>query len=85
MSLSSVVVWIVVGGIAGYLANAIVGGVRRMGIIAAIIIGIIGGIIGGWVLGLLHASVGGGVIGEAITSFIGAVILLLLLRYLRRL
>jgi len=75
----------VVGGVAGYAANAVVGGVRRMGIIAAVVIGIIGGFIGGWVLNLLHGSVGGGLLGEGITAFIGAVILLLALRYLRRL
>ena len=85
MSLTSILTWIVVGGIAGYAANAVVGGVRRMGIIAAIVIGVIGGFIGGWALSLVHGSISGGLIGQGITSFIGAVILLLALRYLRRL
>jgi uncharacterized membrane protein YeaQ/YmgE (transglycosylase-associated protein family) len=85
MSVTSILTWIVEGGISGYAANAVVGGVRRIGIISAVVIGVIGGFIGGWVLSLLHGSVGGGLIGEAITAFIGAVILLLALRYLRRL
>lgn len=83
MSLASLLTWIVIGGIAGYVANMVVDRGRRIGILAAIIIGIIGGFIGGWLLSLLHTSVGGGLIGEAITAFIGAVILLIVLRYLR--
>jgi uncharacterized membrane protein YeaQ/YmgE (transglycosylase-associated protein family) len=85
MSLTSIILWVVIGGLAGYAANEVVGGVRRMGIVTAIVIGIIGGFIGGGVLSLLHGSVVGGLLGEAITSFIGAVILLIALRYFRRL
>jgi uncharacterized membrane protein YeaQ/YmgE (transglycosylase-associated protein family) len=84
MTITQLIAWIVVGGLAGYAANEIVGGVKRLGIVSAVIIGVIGGFIGGWVLSLLHAYVGGGLIGEVITSFIGAVILLLVLRYIRR-
>ncbi len=84
MSLESIIIWIVIGGIAGYAANLVVGGGRRIGIVAAIVIGIVGGIIGGWLLSLVHGSVGGGLIGEAITAFIGAVVLLMILRSVRR-
>ena len=83
MTLDQIVVWIIVGGIAGLLADAFVRGIR-VGLIGAIVIGILGAFIGGWVFGLLHVSLGAGILGEIIKAFIGAVLLLVLLRALRR-
>ena len=83
MDLTQIIVWIIVGGIAGWLADMAVGGVR-LGLIGAIIVGIIGGFLGGWLLGLLNINIGGGIPGDILTSFIGAVVLLLILRALRR-
>ena len=84
MSLEQLVIWIVVGGIAGLLADAFVKGIR-VGLVGTIIIGILGAIIGGWLFSLLGIGLGGGIIGDIIVAFIGAVILLLLMRGLRRL
>ncbi len=82
MSLETLLIWIIVGAIAGLLAEAVVGGVG-FGILGAIIIGIVGGLIGGWLLSNLGVVIGFGIIGSIITAFIGAVILLLILRGLR--
>ena len=84
MTIEQVVVWIVIGGIAGILADWLVGGIRA-GLIGAIIVGILGAFIGGWLFGVLHISAGSGFVGEVITALVGAVVLLLLLRGLRRL
>jgi len=68
------IVWIVIGGIAGALADRLVQG-DKLGIAGNIIIGIIGGLIGGFLLGLVGLS-GQGIFWTFVTAFIGAVILL---------
>ncbi len=84
MTIEQVVIWIVIGGIAGILADWLVGGLRS-GLIGAIIVGILGAFIGGWLFGLLHISVATGFVGEVIKALVGAVVLLLVLRALSRL
>ncbi len=84
MNLETILTLVLVGGIAGMLADALVGGVR-LGILGSIIIGIIGAFIGDWLFGqwkiVIPASP---LIANIITAFIGAVLLLFFLRILRR-
>jgi uncharacterized membrane protein YeaQ/YmgE (transglycosylase-associated protein family) len=54
------------------------------GLIGAIIVGIIGAVIAGWLLPRIGIIIGGGFIAAVINAFIGAVILLIILRLLRR-
>jgi uncharacterized membrane protein YeaQ/YmgE (transglycosylase-associated protein family) len=84
MTLEQLVLWIVIGGIAGLLADAVVRDVR-IGLIGAVIVGILGAFIGGWLFSLIHISIGSGILGDIIVAFVGAVVLLLILRLLRRL
>lgn len=84
MTLEQLVLWIIVGGIAGVLADAFVRGIR-VGLVGAIVIGILGAFIGAWLFSLLGVSLGGGIIGDILTATVGAVALLFLLRALRRL
>ena len=84
MSVQTVVIWIVIGAIAGILAESMVGGPRRTGLGSAILIGILGALIGGWLFGALGIAIGGGIVGTIITAFIGAVVLLLIVRGVRR-
>ena len=83
MTLDSIVVWIIVGGIAGLLAEWLIGGINT-GCIGTVIIGIIGAFIGGWLFGILHFSIGSGIVNEIITAFAGAAVLLLVIKILRR-
>ena len=83
MTLETLALLVIVGGIAGLLAEAVVKG-RRLGILGAVIVGVLGAFVGGWLLSVFGLSVGSGIIAEIITAFIGAVLLLLLLRYARR-
>jgi uncharacterized membrane protein YeaQ/YmgE (transglycosylase-associated protein family) len=71
------IVWVVIGGIAGALADQLIQG-NRLGILGNIVIGIIGGLIGGIILGFLGIS-GQGIIWTFVTAFIGAAILLWLI------
>lgn len=73
--------WIVLGGLAGWVASMIMGTNARQGLLGNIVVGIIGGLLGGFVFGLLG---GAGVTGFNLWSFlvalVGAVILLFLWR-----
>jgi uncharacterized membrane protein YeaQ/YmgE (transglycosylase-associated protein family) len=84
MTLEQIVVWIIVGGIAGLLAEAVVRGIR-VGLVGTIIVGVLGAFIGGWLFGLLNIHIGTGLLSEILTAAIGAVVLLFILRLLRRL
>ncbi|TMF27293.1 MAG: GlsB/YeaQ/YmgE family stress response membrane protein [Chloroflexi bacterium] len=85
VTLENIVVTIVVGLIAGFLASRVVLGKGR-GWFWDIIIGILGAIIGGWLAGVLHISVnvGPSILNQIIIAFAGAVLLLLIWRLLFR-
>jgi uncharacterized membrane protein YeaQ/YmgE (transglycosylase-associated protein family) len=79
----SILTWIIVGLVAGVLASLVVGG--GFGIIGDIIIGIVGAFVGGWIFSQLGVSTPfGGLAGTIFVAFIGAVVLLFLLRLIRR-
>lgn len=76
-----ILTWIIVGLVAGVLASLLVGG---YGLIADIVIGIVGAFVGGWLFAQLGVTTPfGGLAGTIFTAFIGAVVLLVLLRVLR--
>ncbi|MEI6002923.1 GlsB/YeaQ/YmgE family stress response membrane protein [Paraburkholderia bengalensis] len=77
------IAWLIIGCVAGWLASVLVAG-GGFGVIIDIVVGIVGAFIGGWLSGALHISLGGGWIGSIITAFIGAVILLFVIRLFRR-
>jgi len=83
MSFGNILLWIVIGGLAGLLADWVVKGIR-VGLLGAIIVGILGGFLGGWLFGQLNIAIGSGFWGSLISAFVGAVILLFVLRALRR-
>jgi uncharacterized membrane protein YeaQ/YmgE (transglycosylase-associated protein family) len=83
MDAQSLIIWLVVGGIAGWLAGTVVKG-GGFGLIGDIIVGIVGGLIAGWLLPQVGIMIGGGIIGAVIDSFIGAVILLVIIRLIKR-
>jgi len=75
-----IIAWIVLGAIAGFLANMIVGG--REGLIGTIILGIVGAVVGGWLAGtFLKLKDPTGINVESIVvSVIGAIIVLFVYR-----
>lgn len=75
--------WIIVGLIAGVLASLVMGG-TGYGLIGDIIIGIVGAFVGGWIFRSLGVSSPlGGLAGTIFVAFIGAVVLLFVLRLIR--
>ena len=83
MDTNSILVLILVGGIAGWLADKFVASVK-LGLVTAIIVGILGAFVGSWLFGVLGISVGSGIVATIIVAFVGAVILLLIVGAVRR-
>jgi len=76
-------IWLVVGAVAGWLASTLVRG-GGMGLIGDIVVGVLGAFIGGWLLPRLGIHLGIGLVSVIISATIGAVVLLLILRLIRR-
>lgn len=83
MSITGLLIFILIGALAGWLAGLIVKG-YGFGLLGDIVIGIIGAILGGYLFGLLGISLGGGILGTIVSATIGAVLLLFLIRFFRR-
>lgn len=83
MSLETILLWAVIGLIAGWLASAVVGG--GYGVIGDIVVGVVGAFVGGFIFRALGVGAPfGGLAGTIFVAFVGAVVLLLLLRVVRR-
>lgn len=74
----SIVLWLVVGLVAGFLASRVMRG-GGYGVVGDIVVGLIGALIGGFLAGLLGLG-SFGLIGNIIVAFIGACILIAILR-----
>jgi len=76
-----ILVWIIVGAIAGFLASKVLTG-KGMGLLWDIVVGILGAFLGGWLAGLVGMPVSTGTftVGGLVAAFVGAVILLAIFR-----
>jgi uncharacterized membrane protein YeaQ/YmgE (transglycosylase-associated protein family) len=83
MDLQGLLILLIVGAIAGWLAGVIMKG-YGFGLIGNIIVGIVGAVIAGWLLPRLGIYIGGGIVGSIINALIGAVILLFVIGLIRR-
>lgn len=82
--MEGLIVAVVIGAIAGWLAGQIMKG-GGYGLIGDIVVGIIGGFIGNWLWGVLRLPpIGGFWISAIITSTVGAIVLLFVLRLIKR-
>ncbi len=78
-----VLAWIVIGLIAGWLSNAILGG-RGGGLLYNLAVGLVGAIVGGLIFGALHIVPEATFVGQLISTTIGAIVFLLIWRAIRR-
>lgn len=83
MGIESLIVWLIVGGVAGWLAGLIVKG-YGFGIVGNIVVGIVGAFIAGWLLPKLNIVIGGGTLAAIINALIGAIILLVIIGFFKR-
>ena len=82
MDVQSIIIWLIVGAIAGWLAGMVVKG-GGFGLIGDIVVGIVGAFIAAWVFPHLGIMLGSGIIREIIDATIGAIILLVIVRLVR--
>lgn len=83
MTLESLLIMLLIGAVAGWLAGLIVKG-YGYGLVGNIVIGIIGAFLAGLIFPELGLSIGSGIAGAIVHATIGAVILLLLIRLVKR-
>jgi uncharacterized membrane protein YeaQ/YmgE (transglycosylase-associated protein family) len=84
----NVIVWLVVGGVIGWLASMVMKTDNQQGILLNVVVGIVGAVVAGWIISPL---VGAGTINQGnfslpslVVSFVGAVILLAIVNLFRR-
>jgi len=80
MDAAAIVVMLIVGAIAGWLASLVVGG--PWGILGYIVAGIIGGVVGGWLLNVanVNLNLGSPLVNQIVTAAIGAIVVILIAR-----
>jgi uncharacterized membrane protein YeaQ/YmgE (transglycosylase-associated protein family) len=83
MPAETILIWLIVGALAGWLAGVIVKG-GGFGLLGDIVVGIVGAFVGGWLLPKLGVHIGVGLVGIIASATIGAIALLLVLRLVRR-
>jgi uncharacterized membrane protein YeaQ/YmgE (transglycosylase-associated protein family) len=83
MTAETILIWIIVGAVAGWLAGLVVRG-GGFGLVGNIIVGIIGAFLGGWLFGAIGLSIFPGIINTILTATLGAIILLLIVRVIKR-
>ena len=73
-----IIIWIVVGALAGWIGSMIMKTDAQMGALANVIAGIVGALVGGWVVGLFGVQVGAGELNipSILTAILGAVIVI---------
>jgi uncharacterized membrane protein YeaQ/YmgE (transglycosylase-associated protein family) len=82
LDLGSILVWALIGLVAGFLASRVMTG-HGMGLLGDIVVGVVGAIVGGFLaryLGVTTAATSHSIVAEVIIAFLGAVILLAILR-----
>lgn len=81
--MSTLIYAIIVGGIAGWLASIVTGINERMGCLLNVVAGVVGGVIGGWIFQQTGMQMPGGAwVGPIVVAFVGAVLLLGIVRLL---
>jgi uncharacterized membrane protein YeaQ/YmgE (transglycosylase-associated protein family) len=82
MSTEHLLLFLVIGVVAGFLAGKIMKG-AGYGLVGDLILGVVGSFIGGWVFGLLGIAAEG-ILGLLVAAIVGAVLLLFLLRQIKK-
>jgi uncharacterized membrane protein YeaQ/YmgE (transglycosylase-associated protein family) len=83
-----IILWLIIGGVVGWLASIVMRRDASQGIILNVVVGIIGAMLGGWLIGPLIGapSINSGELsaGSLLVSFLGAVVLLAIVNLITR-
>lgn len=84
----NIVIWLVVGGVIGWLASLLMRTDGQQGLLLNIVVGIVGAVIAGWLIsplvGLPTINQGSFSLGSLLVSLLGAVVLLAIVNMVRR-
>jgi uncharacterized membrane protein YeaQ/YmgE (transglycosylase-associated protein family) len=83
VTIESIIIFLIVGAVAGWLAGQIVKG-HGFGLVGNIVVGIVGAFLAGFLLPMVGFAIGGGIVAAIINALIGAVILLVLIGLFKR-
>lgn len=83
MSFESLIIWVIVGALAGIILDTLMGGMR-IGLGGAMLIGVVGAIVSGWAFDAFGIQLLSGLFGTIVEALIGAVALLLIFGVFRR-
>ena len=83
MAIESLIIFLLIGAIAGWIAGLLVSG-YGYGLIGNMVVGIVGAFIAGYVFPLAGISLGGGLLAAILHAAVGAVILLFLIKLVKR-
>ena len=83
MQVEALLILLLIGAVAGFLAGIIIDG-YGFGLVGNIVVGIVGAAFGGWLLPQLGLFPSGNMTGQIISATAGAVVLLLLISFVRR-
>jgi uncharacterized membrane protein YeaQ/YmgE (transglycosylase-associated protein family) len=83
VDVQTLLVFLIVGAVAGWLAGVIVKG-HGFGLVGNIVVGIVGAFLAGWLLPMLGIAIGSGIVAAIIDALIGAVILLVIIGFIKR-
>ncbi len=83
MGIQSILVIVIIGAIAGWLAGQIVKGFG-FGLLGNIVVGILGAFVAGLIFPVIGLGFGGGIVGAIVHATLGAVILLFLIKLVKR-
>ena len=78
------ILWLVIGGVVGWLASIVMKRDGSQGIFLNIVVGIVGAIIAGWLLPMIGFVLVGGYLAAIINAVIGAVILLIVVGFIKK-
>ena len=83
MDPQALVIWLIIGAVAGWLAGIIMKG-TGFGLIGDIVIGILGAVVAGFLFPRLGLNIGNPIVGDIVGAVVGACLLLLAARLIRR-
>ncbi|MDP1556031.1 MAG: GlsB/YeaQ/YmgE family stress response membrane protein [Hyphomonas sp.] len=83
MTIESLLIFLLIGAIAGWLAGVLVKG-YGFGLVGNIVVGIVGAFVAGLLFPALGLNFGGGILGSIVFATIGAVLLLVIIRVFKR-
>lgn len=83
MALNAILIIVIVGGVAGWLAGLLVSG-YGFGLLGNVVVGIAGAFVASWLFPMLGFSLGGGILAAILHATLGAIVLLGLIRLIKR-